>query len=241
MNKSEKGMICGLFLSKFNESGYQNLGFSNWTEFYNTVGFAIDVKPISIRNYRDEFDPYFDNKRQGYKREIIKSRKSILEKYKDLEFDLFCNIVTSIIEDNDYDIMILNKTNNDQFAKRLITGKAAEEYFRKNYHNIDIFNNSELFDMTQKGCGFDFKIKTKDNLYAVEIKGLSDNKGQILLTEKEEMVAKELKDKYFIFLVKNFIDKPNYKLFQNPMFNNDISFVKKEHIITQVNYYANIS
>lgn len=242
MNKFEKAMICGLFLSKFNENGYRKLGFENWTEFYNTVGLLIDVKATSIKNYRDEFDPFFENNRIGYnKRPMHKSRISIFENYKNLEFNEFCNLLITIIENKDPDLINLDiKNETSQFAKRLITGKAAENYFRENYKNIDLFNDGELIDSTQFGCGFDFKIEKQNYFYGVEVKGLYQNKGKILLTEKEVKIAELLKENYFLFVVKNFIEIPNYKLFRNPLFNNDITFVKTEQDINQTYYYAQI-
>ena len=35
-------------------------------EFKNVIGFALGAKPASIKNYRDEFDPVFPNKRKGW-------------------------------------------------------------------------------------------------------------------------------------------------------------------------------
>ena len=44
-------------------------------------------------------------------------------------------------------------------------------------------------------CGFDYKLSFLSNFYCVEVKGLSDKKGNIQLTEKEFNVAKKLKSK----------------------------------------------
>ncbi len=86
-NELEKAMFIGLFLSKFDKQALEILGFSSWTEAFNIIGLVIGVKPYSIRNYRDEFDPVFPNKRKGwYKREIYSSRVDMLNSYKNLSF-----------------------------------------------------------------------------------------------------------------------------------------------------------
>jgi hypothetical protein len=62
----EKSIICGLFLSKFDSAGLGALEFSTFKEAFNVLGLAINAKPASIKNYRDELDPLFPNSRQGW-------------------------------------------------------------------------------------------------------------------------------------------------------------------------------
>lgn len=52
-------MLAGLFLSKFDREGLKCLGFSNFSEAYNAMGYALGGKPTSIKNYMQEFDPLF--------------------------------------------------------------------------------------------------------------------------------------------------------------------------------------
>ena len=42
-------------------------------------------------------------------------------------------------------------------AERLITGKAAEEYFVQKCPTIELFNGFHITNTTDLGCGFDFK------------------------------------------------------------------------------------
>lgn len=62
----EKGILSGLFLSKFDKEGLKNLGFSSFKEAFNIIGILLGISPNSIKNYRDEFAPKFSNSRQGW-------------------------------------------------------------------------------------------------------------------------------------------------------------------------------
>ncbi|ELM6780290.1 hypothetical protein Q2X75_001371, partial [Campylobacter upsaliensis] len=93
----DKLVICGLFLSKFDDLAYKSLGFSSFIEAFNVLGFALQGKPSNIKNYRDEFDPYFDNARKGWQRDLRAYTRIIFDHYKDMEFDPFKNLVSSFL------------------------------------------------------------------------------------------------------------------------------------------------
>jgi len=242
-----QAMFIGLFLSKFDKKALLILGFKNFTEAYNTFGLLLKVKPLSIRNYRDEFDPVFPNARKGWhKRLMHQSRKDMLLKYSNLDILGFVVKIKQIIYINpDIDLLeekviSLEEDNNNKFIKRLMTGQAAEQYFKDNFQSIELFKNCSLQDTTKLGCGFDFKLNLDNKFYAIEVKGLSLNTGNIMLTPKEYKIANFLKEDYFIFLVKNFIKEPEYNIYRNPIFEQQLKFNKQEQIITQVSWNANI-
>ena len=58
-SQRERLMLAGLFLSKFDREGLKCLGFSNFVEAYNAMGYALGGKPTSVKNYMQEFDPHF--------------------------------------------------------------------------------------------------------------------------------------------------------------------------------------
>ena len=62
----EKLILTGLYLSKYDSVGMRKLGFESFVEAFNVIGYALGEKPASIKNYRDEFDPLFPNKRKGW-------------------------------------------------------------------------------------------------------------------------------------------------------------------------------
>ena len=79
-------------------SGLKRLGFRTFAEAYNVIGYALDSKPTSIKNYRDEFDPVFPNSRMGWhKREIRAYCKKVLVEYENLEFELFAGLIESFV------------------------------------------------------------------------------------------------------------------------------------------------
>ncbi|MCK5475731.1 MAG: DUF3883 domain-containing protein [Candidatus Pacebacteria bacterium] len=242
----EKSILAGLFLSKFNERGLKYLGFDNFTEAFNVIGLALEVKPASVKNYRDEFDPVFPNKRQGWhKREIRQYCKNIYNSFKDLDIRSFSNLLKEIIyENHELDVLMeqvdKKEGRESSFAKRLITGQAAEHYFKENYAEIKIFKNYQIEDTTKHGCGFDFKLHAENKEFlGVEVKGLNNLSGNIALTNKEYSVAQLLRGRYFLFVVKNFKEIPFHDYFQNPL-NSRLNFNRIETTIKQITWNTNI-
>ena len=110
----EKSILAGLFLAKFDDRGLNKLGFENFTEAFNVVGFSLGVKPASVKNYRDEFDPIFPNRRQGWhKRKTRQYCKNIYDSFKDLDIKNFSNLLKEIIyENHELDVLM------EQVAKK---------------------------------------------------------------------------------------------------------------------------
>jgi hypothetical protein len=197
----DKAILIGLYLSKFDEASLSALGFEGSKEAFNTLGYSIGSKPNSIKNYRDEFDPYFPNERKGWhKRPIREYCKKFLDDFSSLNFHDFTELIKSfVIEDFEIEKFIEKIEKRDytqSVAKRLITGRAAEEYFKVNYNTINEFNGFELSDTTNHACGFDFKLSLSEDFYCVEVKGLNTITGTIAMTEKEFIVADNLKKDY---------------------------------------------
>lgn len=242
----QKAMLIGMYLSKYDKQALDILGFESFVEAYNTIGLAINAKPLSIRNYRDEFDPVFPNKRKGWhKRSMFQTRVEMLNKYKDLSLEEFTDLVKNVIYQNPDVNLIEEKIESEEdksktFAKRLITGQAAEQYFRDNYQSVPTFYGLAFEETTKFGCGFDFKVLHDAGFYAVEVKGLEKIKGSIGLTDKEYKTAFYLKENYFVFLVKNFIEMPVHDIFKNPVFSQELDFVKNERTIKQVSWNASV-
>jgi hypothetical protein len=77
----EKLILAGLYLSKYDPLGMKKLGFESFTEAFNVIGYAMGSQPASIKNYRDEFDPLFPNRRKGWhKRPIRDYCRKVFEK-----------------------------------------------------------------------------------------------------------------------------------------------------------------
>lgn len=247
--KRDKLILTGLYLSKFDVPGLKPLGFSSFVEAFNVIGFALGSKPASIKNYRDEFDPVFPNKRKGWhKRPMRDYCKQIYEKYKSFSLQEFSGMIKKLTYQNgEIDILeekVLRKygkPDEHSFAKRLLTGQAAENFFEINYHEIPEFKNFHLENTTKLGCGFDFKLTNdKDtNFLGIEVKGLFESFGAISLTPKEYNVADILKNRFYIFVVKNFKESPYFEFYQNPL-ESKLLFKKIERQVKQISWTANV-
>ena len=241
----EKPILAGLYLSKFDSDGLRALGFDSFVEAFNVIGSALGVRPASIKNYRDEFDPLFPNSRKGWhKRPTRDYCKVVYDAFGGLDLEDFTNLLKRVIyREHDLGVLIeeVERKQGDarSFAKRLITGQAAEQYFKSKYKEIDLFRDFDLEDTTQLGCGFDFKLFSPSVFYGIEVKGLSEPNGSIALTNKEHSVASILKDRFFLFVVKNFKESPFHDIYRNPL-SGSLQFTRKERVVVQVAWLATV-
>jgi len=240
----DKLILTGLFLSKFDVNGLQALGFDGFIEAYNVIALSLNSKPASIKNYRDEFDPYWPNPRQGrHNRPIREHCKNIMDEFNNLDIDSFATLLkTEISAVGDIEIIEENidPSEYNTFAKRLITGQAAEKYFEEIYSTLSEFQDFNLINTTRFGCGFDYKM-LKDNypFLAVEVKGMAASTGEVMLTSKEYKTAQILENRFYLFVVRNFTEKPYHTVFQNPA-KSKLVFDRRESITVQESWTASI-
>ena len=239
----DKAVLIGLFLSRFDKLALESFGFTGFRQAYNVLGLSIGFIPKSIQNYRDEFDPYFPNERKGWhNRELRDYCKEYMEATADMSFDQFYNVIksfldSSIIDDKDI-VKERRKVSRGFMANRLITGKAAEKYFVMNYKGINEFHNYSIQDTTHMGCGFDFKLSFEQKNFYVEVKGINEKTGSVLMTEKEYNVADDLRDLYCLFVVSNFRETPEHHMFFNPLYIPQLEFKRQEQVATRISYSA---
>ena len=245
LTQKDKGVLMGLFLAKFNQEALDSFGFSTFKEAFNVLGYAVKIPPSSIKNYRDEFDRFFPNPRKGWNRPFREIYRGILNQFGNIGFDDFYKLINSFVLDEYIDIKDIREkrtqTKERKFlANRLLTGKAAEEYFVINYPAISPFQNYLLTDTTNMGCGFDYKLSLGLDNYYIEVKGINERHGNILMTEKEYNIAEDLLEKYCLFIVSNFHEKPFHQLFFDPIHCDKLFFQKQERQIVQITYSTNI-
>jgi hypothetical protein len=244
LTKTDKVTLAGLFISKFDKKALDVLGFTGMWHAFNTIGYSLGASPASIKNYRDEFDRLFpDNQRKGWDRPLKKRSEKIFENFHMFDLASFSDLIKSFLipnyEEEKAIEEIVKPDVNESVAKRLITGKAAEEYFKINYPLISNFKDYDIKDTTNFACGFDFKLSLAEKFYCVEVKGLNSNTGNIMLTEKEYSVAHKLHERYCLFVVKNFVEKPRHQFYFNPL-NCGLIFQKNERSVMQINYSTKI-
>lgn len=224
----EQQMLCGLFLSRFDQEGLRYLGFSNFTEAFNLLGYGLGARPASIKNYRDEFDPILSQTRKGWHRRPLREHcKRALDRYGTAGLEEMGHLIKEFLCPLSalQDAAEVGETlrtfggRDSSFTKRLLTGRAAEEYFLLHHDSIPQFSGRSITDATQWGCGFDFKLTSGDDtaFLAVEVKGMQTRSGLIQLTELEHAMAEALVDRFFLLVVRNFSERPYHTVIQDPV------------------------
>ena len=95
---NQKEMLAGLFLSKFNtkesKAGLERLGYDTFQDAYKRLAELVGGNPLSVRNYRDEFDPVFPNGRTGYNmRKMHPTRRAMLDAYGSMDLETMAELL----------------------------------------------------------------------------------------------------------------------------------------------------
>lgn len=216
------------YLARFDKVALENLGFKNWETAFSRISDKLHVKKHSVRNWRDEFDPLFGYRAGWYQRPMSPSRANVALALEGLDESEIRTIVEDILSGKiENDTVNLNQllkiadeiSDNEKksyFILRGPTGKKAEQFFIEQHRKSNLPFNGELRDTRDLGCGYDFEIKSSTELYFIEVKGLSSERGGILFTNKEWETAKKYKENYVIALVSNIDDSPEIRFISNP-------------------------
>jgi len=243
----EKLILAGLYLSKFDLAGLKTLGFESFLEAFNVIGYALGAAPASIKNYRDEFDPSFPNHRKGWHKRATRDYcLKLFNQYKDLDLETFAGLVRSFAGDDENVWSAVREEESadeedSSFAKRMITGLAAEHYFESVQASLHEFCDYDLENTTRLGCGYDFRLRSQahEDFLAVEVKGLKARTGSLALTPKEYAAASSLHERFFLFVVKSFGETPFHEIYKDPLAC-DFQFKRKERIIVQVSWMVSV-
>lgn len=228
MTKRDQQIVCGLLLSKFDRRALNALGFSSFLKAFNVLAAALGAKPASIKNYRDELDPYFPNRRQGWhKRQLRSHCEEALKGYGKMSIQELIATVEGFLDPAFVATRELRSVpdsldddgRTSSFAQRLVTGRAAEKFFLMNFTAHTQFEGGTIVDTTSFGCGFDFRINFESprRFCAIEVKGLHEPHGGIALSAKEKMRAEQLGDDFYLYVVSNFRETPRAQLWRNPL------------------------
>ena len=198
-SESQLGMICGYFLSRLDGRGYNNLGFGNQRETHARIGELLGVKPASVKNWRDEFDPIHDNGRRGWAdREMLPSRVRVVETFKDVTDSELTEIVGVILANpSGYIARHVLSLLDDGLRRvgaeeggeeepgwrptRAQTGQRAEQLFEAYHECTGLPACGALRDTRLEGCGYDYSIEMGEasGPLAVEVKGWSGTGGKL--------------------------------------------------------------
>ena len=231
--ENELAMVVAFYLSKFGEEGLENLGYRSYRHAFEEIGRALHVKPNSVKNWRDEFDPYYDNKRKGwYQRGIRPSRQRVMLAFDDLSESALRAVVIDIIKpearpkiETELDSTLKEirdleskrrMRRNVEFTPRGPTGRMAEEFFISRFiAGLTPFQGN-LTDRRDEGVGYDFEIINETGHTLVEVKGMAKQTGSITFTDKEWRIANEAQHNYFLGLVIQVLESPRIGFVQNP-------------------------
>ncbi|WP_395138122.1 protein NO VEIN domain-containing protein [Armatimonas sp.] len=233
-NPNQRALIAAYFLSRFDKKGVRSLGYANFTEAFEAIGTALDVKPSTVKHMRDSFDPYCSQVRVGwYQRTILPSRANVIAAYVSLSEEAVTGIVRELLTEtsSDSDVFsylaplskasIVNESAVDAettpYAARIKTGEEAEDFFQSSYPKLTIFSGAMLEDMRKLGVGFDFRANFPKHYSVIEVKGLRVAQGAISFTDKEWGVAGILGDDYYLALVRSLDTAPELELIKNPV------------------------
>ncbi len=245
LNHTDKATLAGLYLSLFGKRALSEFGYSGVWHAFNVFGYALDASPASIKNYRDEFDHEIrkttpSHPREGWKRPLKTRSKKLYDQFSSLGFSDFTDLIKGfLIPSYEKEKLISGVTKQSgvpNIAQRLMTGYAAEAYFKNHASEIPVFNNYHVEDVTSCGCGYDFHMTCNSEFLCVEVKGLASNSGSIIMTEKEYAVAKEIRDRYCLFVVRNFQRTPAHTTLFDPTVSS-LVFTPQKRIVTSYSAY----
>lgn len=219
-------LYVSYYLSRFNEEGLNNLGYSTWEKAFVDIAEKLNVKKHSVKNWRDEFDPIHCYRAGWYQRPMSPSRMRVVRAIEGLEEVEIRSIVVDIlngsIKGNTENLEELlkvvsegDKKEGSKFILRGLTGRKAEDFFIEYHKNHSVPVNGSLSDTRDKGCGYDFEIKNSDT-YFIEVKGLAEESGGVLFTNKKWEFAKQAQNKCYLALVSKIKTIPEISFIRNP-------------------------
>ena len=234
--ENKLALVVAYYLSRFDQTALDNLGYSSFTAAFKDIGGILDIKPSSIRNMRDEFDPLHGNLRTGWVSRDFRKRRSrvkVVETYGEMDEPELREVVLEILRGQSPEhIEIVDelaalipdgnrerKVSQTVFTPRGPTGKAAEEYFIRYHTDHALPVSGTLKDVREHAGGYDFEILSpEDETIFVEVKGMAGDEGGILFTAKEWDTARKKREKYFLVIVRTVHDKPTIQIIKDPAY-----------------------
>ena len=215
-------IVVGYAMSRLDALYLRAFEQRTWNDAFGHAGSLLGVKPESLKNLRDEFDPIHANPRRGWhKRPLRKSRQRVLAELCDVSNAALVELVARILR-NDVDVveeavvpLSRPQTIVSNVAERLLTGRLAEAFFLNNCRNIVGLEPSKILDRRDDACGFDFGVRD-DPETAIEVKGLAKRRGGILFTDREWREAALRENRYLVVVVGDVSHTPAARLFRNP-------------------------
>ena len=224
-HKNLIGMLAGYYLSCFDKDAYRRFPGGSQAAVHKYLADSIGVTASSVKLWRDEFDPIHANSRQGWhKRKMTPSRLRMAAMLATVSEVGVYRLLVDCLANPDAQVLELLQEMNagieepDQIVStRALTGWLAEKHFMTWFETGESLFTTPLGDCRLLQCGYDFEA-TYDGVPAyIEVKGLKDSRGGVLMTDKEWSTCNELGEHYFIVLVRSVESmRPPIEVYRNP-------------------------
>jgi hypothetical protein len=215
-------LIVGYAMSRLDDAYLKSRGLSSWKAAFADAAASLDVRPASIKNLRDEFDPVHGNARRGWKdRPMRPNRQLIMGELCGVSDAALLDIVSRILardaETVEEFVEPLSRpaTRMHNVAERLRTGRLAEEFFLDHSEAIANLAKASILDHRDLFRGYDFGLRDRDEI-AIEVKGMKRTRGELLFTDREWAEARVRHDNYWLVVIGNMEAKPSARMIRNP-------------------------
>lgn len=149
-----EAIVIGYAMSRLDHLYLKSRQSTSWKSAFAEAANALSVRPASIKNLRDEFDPIHPNSRKGWhNRALRKNRHRVLGELCDISDDGLLELVGRIIQRDEEPIIeaidsLANVTKVVyNVAERLLTGRRAEEYFLDHSNDLIDVPRADLEDL----------------------------------------------------------------------------------------------
>lgn len=219
MINNDQAIVVSYYLSRFNDEALENLGYKTWKDAFEDLSQKLKINKHTIKNWRDEFDPFHGHRAGWHQRQPRKTISNIISQFEQLEEYDIRQVVEEIIIGNKIELPEIDNSettviSNPVFILRGPTGKKAEQFFIEYHRNNNSPIIGELIDT--RDLGYDFEIKSESGQHFIEVKGLASNIGGLLFTNKEWETAKQKRAKYTVCLVSNINESPEISFINDP-------------------------
>ena len=215
-------IIVAYAMSRFDKDFLQRFSFKSWREAFQDTGSRLGVRPTSMKNLRDEFDPIHPNQRKGWHmRPLRPNRQRVLGEFCEASDEALSEVVSRLLRgDQEVEEVVTKplaatRIRVENVAERLRTGRLAEEYFLVHSERICGLSPSKLVDYRFEARGFDFGVKYESRL-AIEVKGIKGLRGDILFTDCEWRQATRRMADYWLVVVGALDNEPRPLLVKHP-------------------------
>ncbi|OYV74328.1 MAG: hypothetical protein B7Z74_02485 [Deltaproteobacteria bacterium 21-66-5] len=215
-------IVVGYAMSRLDERFLQSQGVRTWKTAFERAAKALRVAPTSLKNLRDEFDPFHDNARKGWRhRPLRQSRQRVMGDLCEVSDDALIESVNRLLGRDEtateelLDSLIATRPPAQNVAERLLTGRRAENLFLSNCEAWVGVPRSDVLDRRDSALGFDFGVAGFSGR-AIEVKGLKGDSGAILFTDREWAEAKVRRGEYWLVVVGNLSATPIFRLWKDP-------------------------